>query len=69
LPNAPPASVLSVKTKTIQAFVKKKKHGKKVKIPYIGAPKKCKGHWVADATFKFYDGQSSTSNASLPCKK
>jgi hypothetical protein len=69
LPNAPPASVLSVKTKTIQAFVKKKKHGKKVKIPYIGAPKKCKGKWVADATFKFYDGQSSTSTASLPCKK
>jgi hypothetical protein len=69
LPNAPPASVLSVKTKTIQAFVKKKKRGKKVKIPYIGAPKKCKGKWVADATFKFYDGQSSTSVASLPCKK
>jgi hypothetical protein len=69
LPNAPPASVLSVKTKTIQAFVKKKKRGKKVKIPYIGAPKKCKGKWVADATFKFYDGQSSTSIASLPCKK
>jgi hypothetical protein len=69
LPNAPPASVLSVKTKTIQAFVKKKKRGKRVKIPYIGAPKKCKGKWVADATFKFYDGQSSTSVASLPCKK
>jgi hypothetical protein len=69
LPNAPPASVLSVKTKTIQAFVKKKKRGKRVKIPYIGAPKKCKSKWVADATFKFYDGQSSTSIASLPCKK
>jgi len=69
LPNAPPASVLSVKTKTLSVFVKKKKHGKKVKIPYIGAPKKCNGKWVADATFKFYDGQSSTSIASLPCKK
>jgi hypothetical protein len=69
LPNAPPASVLSVKTKTIQAFVRKKKRGKRVKIPYIGAPKKCKSKWVADATFKFYDGQSSTSVASLPCKK
>jgi hypothetical protein len=69
LPNAPPASILSVKTKTKQVYVKKKKHGKRVKIPYIGAPKKCNGKWVADATFSFYDGQSSTSTASLPCKK
>jgi hypothetical protein len=69
LPNAPPASILSVKTKTKQVFVKKKKHGKKVKIPYIGAPKKCSGKWVADATFSFYDGQSSTTTTSFPCKK
>jgi hypothetical protein len=69
LPNAPPASVLSVKTKTKQVFVKKKKHGKKVKIPLIGAPKKCKGKWVADATFSFYDGQSSTATTSFKCKK
>jgi hypothetical protein len=69
LPNAPPASVLSVKTKTKLVYVKKKKHGKKVKIPYIGAPTKCSGKWVADATISFYDGQTSTSTASLPCKK
>jgi hypothetical protein len=73
LPNAPAASVLSVKTKTLKVFVKKKKrvHGKKrtVKIPYIGAPTKCSGKWVADATFSFYDGQTSSTTASLPCKK
>jgi hypothetical protein len=69
LPNAPPASVLTVKTKTNKVFVKKKKHGKRVKIPLIGAPKKCKGKWVADATFKFYDGQSSTATTSFACKK
>ena len=73
LPNAPPASVLSVKTKTSQVFIKKKKKvkGKRrtVKIPYIGAPKECKGNWVADLNITFQDGQTSTSEASLPCKK
>ncbi len=73
LPNAPPASVLSVKTKTSQVFVKKKKKvkGKRrtVKIPYVGAPKECKGNWVADLNITFQDGQTSTSEASLPCKK
>jgi hypothetical protein len=73
LPNAPPASVLSVKTKTKSVFVRKKKRvrGKKrtVKIPYIGAPKECKGKWVADLNITFQDGQTSTSEASLPCKK
>lgn len=73
LPNAPPASVLSVKTKTLNVFVKKKKrvHGKRkiVKIPYIGAPKGCPGKWVADASFSFYDGQTSSSVVSLPCRK
>jgi len=73
LPNAPPASVLNVKTKTLNVFVKKKKrvHGKRktVKIPYIGAPKGCPGKWVADASFTFYDGQASTNAAPLPCRK
>jgi hypothetical protein len=73
LPNAPPASVLSVKTKTKNVFVKKKKKvgGKTrtVKIPYIGAPKECKGKWVADLNITFQDGQTSSSTASLPCKK
>jgi hypothetical protein len=73
LPNAPPASVLSVKTKTLKVFVKKKKRvkGKRrtVKIPLIGAPKKCTGKWVADSTISFYDGQTATATTSLPCKK
>jgi hypothetical protein len=73
LPNAPPASVLSVKTKTLNVFVKKKKKvkGKRktVKIPYIGAPKECKGNWVADLNITFQDGQTSTDTTELPCKK
>jgi len=73
LPGAPPASVLSVKTKTLKVFVKKKKKvkgkTKTVKIPYIGAPKVCKGTWVADLNITFRDGQASSSSASLPCKK
>jgi hypothetical protein len=73
LPGAPPASVLNVKTKTLNVFVSKKKrvHGRTrtVRLPYIGAPKECKGKWAADASFTFYDGQASTAIASLPCKK
>lgn len=73
LPNAPPASVLNVKTKTLNVFVKKKKriNGRKriVKIPYIGNPKVCTGKWVADATFSFSDGQTSTNSASATCRK
>lgn len=73
LPGAPPASVLSVKTKTLNVFVTKKKkvNGKTrtVRYPYVGAPTVCKGKWVAEASFAFYDGQASKSEASLPCKK
>ena len=73
LPNAPPASVLTVKTKTGGVFVKKKKkvNGKRrtVKIPYIGAPNVCKGTWVAEGSFSYTDGQSSLVSVSAPCKK
>jgi hypothetical protein len=73
LPNAPPASVLNVKTKTLNIFIKKKKrvHGKKrkVKIPYIGAPRKCTGKWYGEAQFTFASGEQNTSKASIPCKK
>jgi hypothetical protein len=73
LPNAPPASVLSVDTKTFKMFIKKKKriHGKKrtVKIPLVGAPKKCTGKWVADSTVTFKDGQTATAVTTTPCKK
>jgi hypothetical protein len=70
LPNAPPASVLTVKTKTGgNLFVKKKKGRKKVKIPYIGAPKKCNGTWVAEATINYKDGQTSQVASTASCKK
>jgi hypothetical protein len=73
LPNAPPASVLTVNTKTFKMFIKKKKriHGRKrtVKIPLVAAPKKCKGKWVADSTVTFRDGQTATAVTTTPCKK
>jgi hypothetical protein len=73
LPNAPPASVLSVKTKTLNVFVKKKKRvrGKRrtVKIPLIGAPRKCTGKWYGEAQFTFASGEQNESAASIPCRK
>ena len=71
LPNAPPASVLEVKTKSggSGVFIRKKRHGKKVKIPYIGAPKKCTGKWVADLSINFGDGQTATNTSTASCKK
>ncbi len=74
LPNAPPASVLTVKTKTGgNIFVKKKKKvggkTKRVKIPYIGAPSKCNGTWVAEGSFTYTDGQSSQVSSTASCKK
>jgi hypothetical protein len=73
LPNAPPASVLTVKTKTLPVFIKKKKriHGRKrkVKIPLIGAPKKCKGKWYGEGQFTFASGEKNTSQVTIPCKK
>ena len=73
LPNAPPASVLNVKTKTLNIFIKKKKrvHGRKrkVKIPLIGAPKKCNGKWYGEGRFTFADGSTNTSPDTIPCKK
>jgi hypothetical protein len=73
LPGQPNASVLTVRTKTSNVFVKKKKRvkGKRrtVKIPYIGAPRVCKGKWVAEATFTFESGQTITSDTSARCSK
>jgi len=69
LGTAPDAAVLTVNTKTSKLFVRKKKHGKKVKIPYIGAPKKCNGKWVADEQVTFKDGTTATSSTSAPCHK
>jgi hypothetical protein len=69
LPNAPDASVTSVKTTTSNVFVKKKKRGRTVKIPYIGAPKTCTGKWVADGQVTFVNGEVVKVSTSAPCKK
>jgi hypothetical protein len=69
LPGQPNASVLTVRTKTLNVFVKKKKKGKTVKIPYIGAPKQCTGKWVADAQVTFATGETATSSTSASCHK
>lgn len=69
LPGQPNAAVLTTNTKTDKVFVKKKKRGKTVKIPLIGAPVKCNGKWVADSTVSFGDGSTATAKTSAPCKK
>jgi hypothetical protein len=47
-----------------------------VKIPYVGAPRECKGKWVADeqVTFGtpddvFADAGTASATTSAPCKK
>jgi hypothetical protein len=69
LPGQPNAAVITTKTKTDKVFVKKKKKGKTVKIPLIGAPIKCTGTWVADSTVTFGDGSTATADTSASCKK
>jgi hypothetical protein len=73
LPGQPNASVLTVRTKTSNVFVKKKKRvrGKRrtVKIPYIAAPRKCTGKWVAEGSFSFENGQTITTDTSTTCRK
>jgi hypothetical protein len=73
LPGQPNASVLTVNTKTDNVFIKKKKkvRGKRrtTKIPYIGAPRECKGKWVAESTVTYKDGQVATAQTSAPCRK
>ena len=65
LPNAPDASVVSVKTKTP---VKKAKKGKR-RFYLIIAPKTCKGTWKGTGTFYFTTGETQTVPFSQKCKK
>ncbi len=65
LPNAPDASVVSVKTKTP---VKKVKKGKR-RFYLITAPKICKGTWKGTGTFYFTTGETQTVPFSQKCKK
>lgn len=73
LPGQPNASVLTVNTTTSNAFVRKKKKigGRKrtVKIPLIGAPRKCTGKWVAESDVTFADGSTAIAKASAACRK
>jgi hypothetical protein len=69
LPGQPNAAVLTTKTQTDNVFVKKKKRGKTVKIPLIGAPIKCTGKWVADSNVTFGDGSTASAKTSTSCKK
>jgi hypothetical protein len=65
LPNAPDASVVSVKTKTP---VKKVKKGKR-RFYLITAPKICKGTWKGTGTFYFTTGETQTVPFSQKCKR
>ena len=69
LPDAPHASVITSKTKTDKVFVKKKKNGKTVKIPLIGAPNKCTGKWVADSELHLRRRSTANAESTASCKK
>lgn len=65
LPNAPDASVTSVKTKTP---VKRIRKGKR-KHYLIIAPRKCSRTWKGTGTFYFANGETKTVPISQKCKK
>jgi hypothetical protein len=73
LPGQPNASVLTVKTKTANVFVKKKRkvRGRRrtVKIPYIGAPRACTGKWVGESIITFESGETVKAIDSNPCRR
>ena len=65
LPNAPDASVTSVKTNTPRKSIKKGKR----KHYLIIAPRKCSKTWKASGTFYFATGETKTVNVSQKCKR
>jgi hypothetical protein len=65
LPNAPDASVTSVKTKTPRKSIRKGKR----KHYLIIAPKRCSGKWKASGTFYFANGETKTVTTSQKCKR
>jgi hypothetical protein len=73
LPGQPNASVLTVRTKTASVFVRKRKRVggrvRRVKVPYIGAPKVCRGKWFAEGAFTFDSGQTITAPTSTTCRR
>jgi hypothetical protein len=65
VPEAPYASVLSIRIKVGAAFMK----GKKL-ISYGTVPKKCpKGGFPAKTELKFLSGETSTASIKVPCPK
>jgi hypothetical protein len=65
VPEAPYASVLSIKIKVGAAFIQ----GKKL-ISYGTVPKKCpKGGFPAKSELKFLSGETSTVSIKVPCPK
>jgi hypothetical protein len=65
VPEAPYASVLSIRIKVGAAFMQ----GKKL-ISYGTVPKKCpKGGFPAKTELKFLSGETSTANIKVPCPK
>jgi hypothetical protein len=65
VPEAPYASVLSIRIKVGAAFM----HGKKL-ISYGTVPKKCpKGGFPAKTELKFLSGETSTATIKVPCPK
>lgn len=65
VPEAPYASVLSIKIKVGAAYIK----GKKL-ISYGTVPKKCpKGGFPAKTELKFLSGETSTASIKVPCPK
>ena len=65
LPNAPDASVTSVKTNTPRKRIKKGKRSHYLII----APRKCKRTWKASATIYFATGETKTVSYKQKCKK
>ena len=69
LPNAPDASVTSVKTKTPVKRVTKRSGKRTRKYYLIVAPSTCSGTWKGTGTFYFTNGQTQTIPISQKCKR
>jgi hypothetical protein len=76
LPGQPNAAVTSTDIRTRNVFVKRrvreKIRGRRVtrtfKLPFIGAPKSCKGTWRFEADFMFQSGETRNMHSAAPCR-
>jgi hypothetical protein len=77
LPGMPDAATTAVHLRTLNVFAKRKlvktvrgkRAVKTVKVPYIGAPTACNGHWNYTGEFTFASGEKRKLSATQPCKK